>query len=99
MFEFQDVFASHLTATVFVSASLAMLTGYAIAAVALCRGLERPRALDKPRTFGSEPRVTQRLAGLLDPNIRRTMEHPAALPDVSQSLCLGESTAVATVER
>jgi hypothetical protein len=90
MFEFQDVFASHLTATVFVSASLAMLTGYAIATVALCRGLERPRALDnQPRTFGSEPRVTRRVARLLDPNIRRAMGHPAALPDVSQSLCLG----------
>ena len=51
MFEFQDIFASHLTATVFVSASLAMLTSYAIAALALCRGLEKPRAL------GGQPRA------------------------------------------
>jgi len=51
MFEFQEVFASQLTATVFVSASIAILTAYAIAALALCRGLEKPRAL------GSQPRV------------------------------------------
>jgi hypothetical protein len=51
MFEFQDVFATHLTATVFVSASIVMLTAYAIAALALCRRLEKPRAL------GSQPRV------------------------------------------
>jgi len=44
MFEFQEVFESHLTATVFVSASLTFLTGYAIAALALCRRLERSRA-------------------------------------------------------
>ena len=47
MFEFQDIFANHLTATVFVSGSVVMLTGYAITAWALCRGLA------KPRTFGS----------------------------------------------
>ena len=51
MFEFQEVFASQLTATVFVSASIAILTAYAIAALALCRGLEKPRAL------GSQTRV------------------------------------------
>src|SRR3979409_1200620 len=50
MFEFQDIFASQLTATVFVSVSMAMLMGYAIAALALCRGLEKPRPL------GSQPR-------------------------------------------
>jgi hypothetical protein len=33
MFEFQEVFESYLTATVFVSASLTFLTGYAIAAL------------------------------------------------------------------
>jgi len=58
MFEFQDIFASNLTATVFVSASIVMLTGYAIAAFALCRGLEKSRTLvDQPRTFGSQARV------------------------------------------
>ena len=58
MFEFQDIFASQLTETVFVSASLAMLTGYAIAALALCRRLEKPRSLDhQPPTFDSQPRV------------------------------------------
>ena len=51
MFEFQEVFESHLTATVFVSASLTFLTGYAIAALALCRGLQKSRA------FGSQPRA------------------------------------------
>jgi hypothetical protein len=51
MFEFQDIFANQLTATVFVSASMAMLTAYAIAALALCRGLEKPRPL------GSQPRA------------------------------------------
>jgi len=52
MFEFQEVFASQLTETVFVSASLAMLTGYAIATLALCRGLEKPGSLDHQlRTF------------------------------------------------
>jgi hypothetical protein len=58
MFEFQDVFASHLTATVFVSASIVVLTGYGIAALALCRGLEKPRSLaNQPRTFGSQARI------------------------------------------
>jgi hypothetical protein len=51
MFEYQDIFGSHLTATVFVSGSVVMLTGYAITALALCRGLA------KPRTFGSKPRA------------------------------------------
>jgi hypothetical protein len=51
MFEFQEVFESHLTATVFVSASLTILTGYAIAALTLCRGLEKSRA------YGSQPRT------------------------------------------
>jgi len=58
MFEFHDVFASQVTTTVFVSASIVMLTGYAVAALALCRGLEKPRTLaDQPRTFGSQARV------------------------------------------
>jgi len=51
MFELQDIFASHLTATVFVYASAAILMAYAIAALALCRGLE------KSRTFGRQPRA------------------------------------------
>jgi hypothetical protein len=51
VFELQDIYATHLTATVFVSVSIVMLTGYAVAALVLCRRLE------KPSTLGNQARV------------------------------------------